>query len=65
MQAPKDRNQGLVPQSQHYLVYIDIVQPDIAITVGSKAQVKIHLRHETCITWLWRKVNDTFNLRLM
>ena len=65
VQAPTGKTQGLVPQTQHFLVYIDVVDPDGAIAVGSMAQVKIYLRHETCVQWLWRKVNDTFNLRLL
>jgi hypothetical protein len=55
----------LVPQTQQYMVYVDIEDPDPAITPGSLGQVKISCRPETCVWWLWRKVNDTFNLRLM
>ena len=40
---PSGKTPGLVPQTQHYLVYIDIANPDPAITVGSMAQVKIRL----------------------
>ena len=54
-----------MPQAQHYLVYIDLVDPDGAITPGSMAQVKVHCRPETCLHWVWRKVNDIFDLRLM
>jgi putative peptide zinc metalloprotease protein len=55
----------LIPQTQHYLVYIDLLNPDAAITPGNMAQVKIHCRPETCLHWLWRTVNATFDLRLM
>jgi putative peptide zinc metalloprotease protein len=55
----------LVPQTQHYLVYIDIIDPDTAIEVGATAQVKVHCRSEPCVVWAWRKINDMFNLRLM
>jgi putative peptide zinc metalloprotease protein len=65
VQPPTSKAQGLVPQTQHYLVYIDIVQPGPAITVGSMAQVKIRCRPETCLSWAWRTVNNVFNLRLM
>jgi putative peptide zinc metalloprotease protein len=65
VQAPTGKSQGLVPQTQHFLVYIDIVDADEAIEVGAMAQAKIALRHETCLQWAWRKVNDVFNLRLL
>jgi putative peptide zinc metalloprotease protein len=65
VQAPTGKSQGLVPQTQHFLVYIDVVDPDDAMTVGAMAQAKISLRHETCLQWAWRKVNDVFNLRLL
>lgn len=55
----------LIPQTQHYLVYIDLLSPDGAITPGNMAQVKIHCRPETCLHWLWRTINATFDLRLM
>ncbi len=55
----------LIPQTQHYLVNIDLLSPDAAITPGSMAQVKIHCRPETCIRWLWRTVNTTFDLGLL
>jgi hypothetical protein len=55
----------LVPQTQHYLVYVDILDPDGAILPGATAQVKIHCRPETCARWLWRKVNDLFDLGLI
>jgi putative peptide zinc metalloprotease protein len=59
------RSGALIPQTQHYLVYVDITDPDPAIWPGAFAQVKIACRPETCVHWLWRKVNDMFNLRLM
>jgi putative peptide zinc metalloprotease protein len=62
---PSNKTPGLVPQTQHYLVYIDITDPDQAITVGSMAQVKITCRPETCLSWAWRTVNNVFNLRLL
>ena len=55
----------LIPQTQHYLVYIDLIAPDGAITPGSMAQVKIHCRSETCLHWLWRTINTTFDLGLI
>jgi hypothetical protein len=55
----------LVPQTQHYLVFVDLNNPDSAITPGNMAQVKIHCRSETCLHWLWRKVNNMFDLGLI
>jgi len=59
------RSQTLVPQTQHYLVYVDILNPDPAIAPGSMAQVKIHCKSETVARWLWRSINDWFDLGLM
>jgi hypothetical protein len=58
-------NAPLVPQAQHYLLYVDIIDPDGAITPGSLAQVKIYCQPETCLRWLWRKANDAFDLGLI
>jgi putative peptide zinc metalloprotease protein len=65
VQPPSGKSQGLVPQTQHYLIYIDVIDPDPAITPGEMAQAKIYLRHETCLQWTWRTLNDVFNIRLM
>jgi putative peptide zinc metalloprotease protein len=64
--AVKATNPGepMVPQAQQFLVYIDIVDPDRAILPGNMAQVKIYLKPETCAMWLWRTVNDVFELGL-
>lgn len=62
---PNPRSPGLIPQTQHYLVYLNIDAADPAITVGALAQVKIYLQPETCLHWAWRTINDLFNLRLM
>jgi multidrug efflux pump subunit AcrA (membrane-fusion protein) len=58
-------NAPLVPQTQHYLVFVEILDPDAAIAPGSMAQVKIYCQPETCLRWLWRKVNDAFDLGLI
>jgi putative peptide zinc metalloprotease protein len=62
---PSGKSQGLVPQNQQYLIYIDVIDPDPEIMAGQMGQAKIYLRHETCLEWAWRTVNDTFNLRLL
>jgi putative peptide zinc metalloprotease protein len=58
-------NAPLVPQTQHYIVYVDILDPDGAIAPGSMAQVKVYCQPETCLRWLWRKANDAFGLGLL
>jgi putative peptide zinc metalloprotease protein len=55
----------LVPQAQQYLVYVDIVNPDKAIAPGNMASVKVHCEPETCAWWLWRTINNLFDLGLM
>lgn len=62
---PSGKSQGLIPQTQHYLIYINIDDPDPAIAVGAMAQVKIYLQPETCLHWAWRTINDLFNPRLI
>jgi putative peptide zinc metalloprotease protein len=65
VKAPTAKSPGLVPQAQHFLVYIDLEDVDETIAVNSMAQVKIYLQPETCAWWVWRKLNDLLNLRLM
>ncbi|MSR30930.1 MAG: hypothetical protein EXR99_05430 [Gemmataceae bacterium] len=55
----------LTPQTQQFLVYIEVLQPDGAILPGCMAQAKIYLKPETCATWLWRIISDLFNLSLI
>jgi hypothetical protein len=55
----------LVPATQQYLVYVEIVDPDQALVPGTMAQVKIYCQPETCLHWLWRTLNNTFDLGLM
>ncbi len=56
--------EGVVPQAQHYMVYVDILDPDDAIIPGNTAQVKVRCRSETCLHWLWRTLHDTFDVAL-
>ena len=65
VRAERSKTGALIPQTQYYLVYVDLLDPDDAIAPGSMAQVKIHCKNETCLTWLWRKINTTLELRLM
>jgi putative peptide zinc metalloprotease protein len=59
------QGQALVPATQYYLVYVEIVDPDDAILPGTMAQVKVACQPETCLHWLWRTLNNTFDLGLM
>jgi len=58
------RPEQLVPQSQHFLVYINIDDADQLLVPGNMAQVKIFLKPETCAQWIWRSINDIFELGL-
>jgi putative peptide zinc metalloprotease protein len=55
----------LEPISQQYLLSFAIVDPDKAICPGSLGQVKIECRWRSAAWWVWRTVNDTFDLGLM
>ncbi len=55
----------LIPQTQHYLVYIDLLNTDTAISPGTLVRVKIFCKPETCAHWVWRKINDLFDLGLL
>ncbi len=65
VKAPGAASRELVPQSQQFLVYVDIEGDVSAIPVHGMAQVKIYLVPETCLSWAWRKLNNMLNLRLM
>ena len=56
---------ALVPATQQYLVYVEIVDADDLILPGTMAQVKIYCQPETCVHWVWRTLNETFDLGLM
>src|SRR5262249_36025227 len=55
----------LVPQTQQYLVTIELVEPDVDMHPGVRAKVKIHCRKRPLSWWVWRQVKDLFNLGLM
>ena len=59
---PTSTQQELVPQSQVFLVGIDFIDPDETIAIGSAAQVKIHNEHRSCAWWIWRTINNSFDL---
>jgi putative peptide zinc metalloprotease protein len=55
----------LEPIDQQYLLIIAIDAPDGAICPGSLGKVKIECRWQSAAWWVWRTVNDTFDLGLM
>ncbi len=63
--AANPKTGALEAQTQQYLVYITIVNPDDAVRPGNLAEVKVNCRPETCLQWTWRWVNTTFDLRLL
>ena len=63
--APNGKTGALEAQTQQFLVYITIVNPDDAVRPGNMAEVKVNCQPETCLQWGWRWVNTTFDLRLL
>ncbi len=61
---PSSQQGKLLPQSQVFLVGIDLVQPDDSIAIKSLAQVKIHNEYRSCAWWVWRSINNAFDLPL-
>jgi putative peptide zinc metalloprotease protein len=54
-----------VPQSQQYLVSVDILQPDGSLVPGTIVKVKIHCRWQTGAWWCWRAISSAFDLGLI
>jgi multidrug efflux pump subunit AcrA (membrane-fusion protein) len=65
VKAERTKTGGLLPQTQYYMVYVDVENPDPAIIPGNQAQVKIYCKSETILSYLWRTVNSMFDLNLM
>jgi putative peptide zinc metalloprotease protein len=59
---PSSKPGTYVPQSQQYLVGIDILDSDNAVCPGTMAYVKVHCRWHTCAWWTWRAFNSAFDL---
>jgi putative peptide zinc metalloprotease protein len=62
---PSNDPNALVPQGQYFMATVEIIDPDKAICPGSLAQVKVHCRWRSGAWWVWRTINDTFDLKLM
>ena len=65
VKAERTKTGGLLPQTQYYFVYMEIVDPDNAIMPGNSASVKIYCKPETILSYGWRTVNSMFDLNLM
>ena len=65
VKAERSKMGGLIPQTQYFLVYIDIENADATMAAGTMAQVKISCKPETCLTFLWRTINRSLKFGLM
>ncbi len=61
---PGSQPNQLMPQSQVFLVGIDLDESDPNIALGSMAQVKIHCEYRSCAWWLYRTIAITFDIGL-
>ena len=62
---PSSDPNHLLPQSQVYLLSVDIENPDGAIALGTLAHVKIHPEYRSAAWWIWRTVNSVFDVPLL
>ena len=62
---PGSNPNEIEPQSQVFLVGIDVLDPDDTIAINSHAQVKIHNEYHSAAWWIYRTVVATFDLPLM
>ncbi|MSU77065.1 MAG: biotin/lipoyl-binding protein [Gemmataceae bacterium] len=61
---PGSQPNQLVPQSQVFLVGIDLDKSDPSIALGAAAHVKIHCEYRSCAWWLYRTAAITFDIGL-
>ncbi len=54
-----------IPQTEVYLIGVEILDPDGAISPGTLGQVKIHCKYRTCAWYVWRWISATLDLGLM
>jgi putative peptide zinc metalloprotease protein len=59
---PSNNPEELAPQTQQYLVNVDLPDFKGSIRPGVRAKVKIHCKKRTLAWWFWRTIHDTFNL---
>jgi putative peptide zinc metalloprotease protein len=61
---PSEDPNHLAPQSQVYLVDVDIDRPDEAIALNTLAQVHMHCRYRSIAWWGWRTIAGSLDLKL-
>jgi putative peptide zinc metalloprotease protein len=59
---PTSKEGHYLPQSQQYLVGIDILDSDKAICPGTMANVKVVCKYRTAAWWIWRTFSQAFDL---
>jgi putative peptide zinc metalloprotease protein len=62
---PSEDPNNLAPQSQVFLVDVDIDHPDDAMALNTLAQVHMHCRYRSIAWWGWRTIAGSLDLRLM
>ena len=55
----------IAPQSQQYLVTVELPAVDDAIVPGTLVRVKIHCKWQTGAWWVWHAISSAFDLQLM
>jgi putative peptide zinc metalloprotease protein len=53
------------PQSQQYLVEVDLLEDDPSLLPGTMVKAKIHCKYRTGLWWTWRKISSLFDLSLI
>jgi putative peptide zinc metalloprotease protein len=61
---PEERPGMYVPQSQVYLIEINVTDADRRIVPGVIPQVKVHCRWRPLAWYVWRKINNSFDMNL-
>jgi putative peptide zinc metalloprotease protein len=59
---PSSKPDHYMPQSQQYLIGIDILDADAAIAPGTLASVKVHCHWRTAAWYVWQKFSSAFDL---
>lgn len=62
---PSQQPNSFQPQAQHYLVAVEVKNPDGAIYPGTMAQVKVSCRWRSSGWWMYRWVSSSFDLGLL
>jgi len=62
---PSENPGVLEPQSQVYLVEVEVTDPDALIRPGVLPVVKVQCRWRTAAWWCWRAINVALDLKLM